>query len=80
MGNITKATTIQNILENIFQKLSNNTCNKRFTAKNISNKEEHEQVCKRNQNISHNSSASSNISMTVNEIYKTHEIVTFLKN
>ncbi|XP_065654588.1 uncharacterized protein LOC124812501 [Hydra vulgaris] len=63
LGSISKATTMQNILENIVLKCSENSC------KSINNKEEHEQVWKSG-NILPQCSASSSSSLTVTDIYK----------
>ncbi|XP_047140285.1 uncharacterized protein LOC105850260 isoform X1 [Hydra vulgaris] len=63
LDNISKATTMQNILENIVLKCSENSC------KSISNKEEHEQVWKSGK-ILPQCLASSSSSLTVTDIYK----------
>ncbi|XP_065684676.1 uncharacterized protein LOC136096932 [Hydra vulgaris] len=72
LGSILKATSMQNILDNLFIKCCNNTCKEKFTVKNICFKEEHEKTCKV-RNKSQYSSPSSSSSLTVTEIYKINE-------
>ena len=72
LGSISKATTMQNILENIVLKCSKNSCNKKFNAGSTNNKKKHEQVCK-SENISYNCSALNSSSLTVTDIYKIKE-------